>query len=487
MSDVDTGENDLSLTITLTDPTAGTLSGGGFTETGPGTGVYTSDGHDRRPGQHRTRQRHLHARPTTPAPRAPSTPTSPSRSTTRAAAVSRACWRPPPSPSPGSTTTQQAFVARSAHHQSSTTMPAPPVLFAGLTVSDVDTGENDLSLTITLTDPRGGNPLRRWLHRDRARHRDLHGHRADRNGPGRHRAGQRHLHAHQQHRPLRHFNTDISVTVNDQGGGGEQSVLAPTTVTVTRVNDDPGGAGSLTTTSLNDNAGATALFAGPHGERRRCRRERSLAHHHPHRSHRRHAERRRLHRDRTGHRYLHAHGADRRPRPTPRSTTSPSPRPTTPAPRAPSTPISPSPSTIRAAAASRACWRPTTVTITRVNDDPSGAGSLTTTSHQRQRGCDEPLFAGLTVGDVDTGENDLSLTITLTDPTAGTLSGGGFTETGPEHRRLHLYGHDRRPRPTRHSTTSPSRPPTTVVPRAPSTPTSRSPSTTRAAVASRAC
>ena len=110
-------------------------------------------------------------------------------------------------------------------------------------------------------------------------------------------------------------------------------------------------------------------------------------------------------------------------------------------------------------AASRACWRPTTVTITRVNDDPSGAGSLTTTSHQRQRGCDEPLFAGLTVGDVDTGENDLSLTITLTDPTAGTLSGGGFTETGPEHRRLHLYGHDRRPRPTRHSTTSPSRPP----------------------------
>ena len=44
ISDVDAGENDLSLTITLTDPTAATISGGGFTETGPGTGIYTVSG-----------------------------------------------------------------------------------------------------------------------------------------------------------------------------------------------------------------------------------------------------------------------------------------------------------------------------------------------------------------------------------------------------------------------------------------------------------
>ncbi len=70
------------------------------------------------------------------------------------------------------------------------------------------------------------------------------------------------------------------------------------------------------------------------------------------------------------------------------------------------------------------------VTITPVNDDPTGAGSLTTTSLNDNAGATN-LFGGLTVSDVDTGENDLSLTITLTDPTAGTLSGGGFTETGP--------------------------------------------------------
>ena len=35
---------DLSLTITLTAPAAGMLSGGGFTETGPGTGHVHRDG-----------------------------------------------------------------------------------------------------------------------------------------------------------------------------------------------------------------------------------------------------------------------------------------------------------------------------------------------------------------------------------------------------------------------------------------------------------
>ena len=43
------------------------------------------------------------------------------------------------------------------------------------------------------------------------------------------------------------FSTDITVTVNDQGGGGEQIVLAPTTLTITRINDDPTNAGSLPT------------------------------------------------------------------------------------------------------------------------------------------------------------------------------------------------------------------------------------------------
>ncbi len=70
------------------------------------------------------------------------------------------------------------------------------------------------------------------------------------------------------------------------------------------------------------------------------------------------------------------------------------------------------------------------MTITRVNDNPSGAGSLTTTSLNDNAGATN-LFGGLTVSDVDAGENDLSLTITLTNPTAGTLTGGGFTETGP--------------------------------------------------------
>ena len=70
------------------------------------------------------------------------------------------------------------------------------------------------------------------------------------------------------------------------------------------------------------------------------------------------------------------------------------------------------------------------ITVTPVNDDPTGAGSLTTTSLNDNAGATN-LFGGLTVSDVDAGENDLSLTITLTDPTAGTLSGGGFTETGP--------------------------------------------------------
>ena len=54
-------------------------------------------------------------------------------------------------------------------------------------------------------------------------------------------------------------------------------MLSATTVTITRVNDNPSGAGTLTTTNLNDNAGATNLFGGLSVSDVDSRRERSLA------------------------------------------------------------------------------------------------------------------------------------------------------------------------------------------------------------------
>ncbi|MDA0282651.1 MAG: DUF4347 domain-containing protein, partial [Planctomycetota bacterium] len=67
------------------------------------------------------------------------------------------------------------------------------------------------------------------------------------------------------------------------------------------------------------------------------------------------------------------------------------------------------------------------VVVNDINELPSGSGSLTTTSLNDNAGATN-LFGGLSVTDVDTGEADLSLTITLTTPSAGTISGGGFTE-----------------------------------------------------------
>ena len=69
------------------------------------------------------------------------------------------------------------------------------------------------------------------------------------------------------------------------------------------------------------------------------------------------------------------------------------------------------------------------VLIVLPNTDPTGSGSLTATSLNDNAGATS-LFGSLTVSDPDAGENDLSLTITLSSPTAGTISGGGFTETG---------------------------------------------------------
>ena len=132
-------------------------------------------------------------------------------------------------------------------------------LFGGLSVSDVDASENDLSLTITLTDPAAGT---------------ISGGGFTHLGGGVYQAtGLTVVQANTaldnaQFTPTNNtgpsgtFNTDISVTVNDQGGSGEHNVLSPTTVTINRVNDDPSGSGTLTTTSLNDNAGATNLFGG---------------------------------------------------------------------------------------------------------------------------------------------------------------------------------------------------------------------------------
>ena len=123
------------------------------------------------------------------------------------------------------------------------------------------------------------------------------------------------------------------------------------------------------------------------------------------------------------------------------------------------------------------------VTVTAVNDDPTGSGSLTTTSINDNAGA-TGLFGGLTVADVDTGENDLSLTLTLTDPAAGTITGGGFTETGPG-TGIYTFTGLTVAQANRLSTTLSSRPPTTPVRAEPSTPTSALPSTIRAGAVSR--
>jgi hypothetical protein len=65
--------------------------------------------------------------------------------------------------------------------------------------------------------------------------------------------------------------------------------------------------------------------------------------------------------------------------------------------------------------------------VTAVNDKAAVTGSLTTASlNDKAEGDTLKLFQNLTVSDVDTGEDDLTLTITLSDPTAGALSGATF-------------------------------------------------------------
>ena len=102
------------------------------------------------------------------------------------------------------------------------------------------------------------------------------------------------------------------------------------------------------------------------------------------------------------------------------------------------------------------------ITVNPVNDNPTGAGGLSTTSLDDNAGS-TTLFSGLTVNDVDTGESDLVLKITLSNAAAGTISGGGFTdqgggvytrtgltvvqaEHGPEQRAIHPRRQHRRKR-----------------------------------------
>ena len=224
VADVDTGENDLSLTITLTDPSAGTLSGGGFTETGPGTGIYTVTGLT--VTQANTALHNVTFTPTNNT--GPSGTLNTDISVTVndqggggeqgvLAATTLTVTRINDDPSgAGSLTTT------SLNDNAGATS-----LFAGLTVGDVDTGENDLSLTITLTDPTAGTLVRRWLHRDRDRapvSTPLTG--TDRN-PGQHGTRQRHLHAHQQQRSLGHLqHRHLRHRSTTRAARGEQGVLA---------------------------------------------------------------------------------------------------------------------------------------------------------------------------------------------------------------------------------------------------------------------
>ena len=481
VSDVDAGENDLSLTITLTDPTAGTLSGGGFTETGPGTGVYVATGLTA-------------AAADTALDNVTFTPTDntgPSgtfntdicvtvndqggggeQDVLTATTVTITRVNDDPTGAGSLTTTSLNDNAGATN------------LFGGLTVSDVDAGENDLSLTITLTDPTAGT---------------LSGGGFTETGPGTGVYVATGLTAAAADTALDNvtftpvnntgpsgtFNTDISVTVNDQGGGGEQDVLTATTVTITRVNDDPTGAGSLTTTSLNDNAGATNLFGGltvsdvDAGEN-----DLSLtitltdptagtlsgggftetgpgtgvyvA---------------------TGLTAAAADTALDNVTFTPTNNTDPS--------GTFNTDISVTVND-QGGGGEQDVLTATTVTITRVNDDPTGAGSLTTTSLNDNAGATN-LFGGLTVSDVDAGENDLSLTITLDRSHRRNAFRWRLHRDRSGHRCLCRDRTDRGSRRIRHLITSRSRRPTTADRRARSTPTSASRSTTRVAAVNKMC
>lgn len=70
-----------------------------------------------------------------------------------------------------------------------------------------------------------------------------------------------------------------------------------------------------------------------------------------------------------------------------------------------------------------------TIHLNDVNDLPSGSGALTTTALDDDE-ADVKIFSGLSVADPDAGESDLVLRITLSDPAAGSIAGGGLVAQG---------------------------------------------------------
>ncbi len=415
VSDVDTGENDLSLRISLSDASAGVLSGGGFSH--QGGGVYTASGLT--VAQANTALDNVQFTPSDNSAGSGVFSTDISvevddgdsgyQSVLAATTVNLTRVNDDPTGSGSLTSTSLNDNA------------GPTNLFGGLTVSDVDGGENDLSLRISLSNASAGV---------------LSGGGFSHQGGGVYTAGG--LTVAQANTALDNvtftptdnsagsgvFSTDISVEVDD-GDSGYQSVLAATTVNVTRVNVDPTGSGSLTSTSLNDNAGPTSLFGGltvsdlDTGENDLSLRI-SLSD----------ASAGVL----SGGGFSHQGGgvytaggltvaqantALDNVQFTPTNNSAGSGLFSTDI----SVEVDDGDSGYQSVLAA------TTINVTRINDDPSGSGSLTSTSLNDNAGATS-LFGGLTVSDVDGGENDLSLRISLSDASAGALSGGGFSHQG---------------------------------------------------------
>ncbi|WP_349369674.1 DUF4347 domain-containing protein [Salinarimonas sp.] len=69
------------------------------------------------------------------------------------------------------------------------------------------------------------------------------------------------------------------------------------------------------------------------------------------------------------------------------------------------------------------------VTVASVNDAPTIAGAVNTTALLDTAGA-QTIFSGVTIADVDAGETDLVVEVRLSNPAAGTLSGGGFVDVG---------------------------------------------------------
>jgi hypothetical protein len=70
-----------------------------------------------------------------------------------------------------------------------------------------------------------------------------------------------------------------------------------------------------------------------------------------------------------------------------------------------------------------------TINVTPVNDAPTATGTISSTALNDNAGA-QTIFGGIVIGDVDAGETDLTVEIRLSNPSAGSISGGGFTDEG---------------------------------------------------------